>query len=84
MTGNTHRAPTDPAVQRPTRSLSRRPRRRRPGPFPVTIVQAAATATPAVTADQRGRRSAANQIADEFTNAARQGPALPVSAPPTT
>ncbi|WP_213451211.1 hypothetical protein [Rhizomonospora bruguierae] len=74
MTGTTHRTQTDPAAR------DRRPRRRRPGPFPVTIVQAAATVAPAVTADQHGRRSTASQIAAEFTNAARQGRAPCVGA----
>lgn len=73
MTGNTHRATTDPAAPHPAPPLPRRPRRRRPGPYPVTIVQATATAAPAVTTDQHGRCSAANQTADELTNAARQG-----------
>ncbi|MEV6927042.1 hypothetical protein AB0M46_21415 [Dactylosporangium sp. NPDC051485] len=80
MTGDTHRAPTDPAVQRPARPQPRRPRRRRPGPFPVTIVRAAATAASAVTAEQHARRSTANQTADELTSAARQGRAPRVGA----
>ena len=45
MTGTIHRVPTDPAAPH------RRPRRRRPGPFPISIVQAATTVAPVATAD---------------------------------
>jgi len=51
----------------------RRPRRRCPGPFPVTVTRPATTKTAELTPVQRDRRRAADQGGAELTAAARQG-----------
>lgn len=51
----------------------RRSRRRRPGPFPVTIIRPAHLAAPELTAAQRQRQQDAARIAAALTEAARHG-----------
>lgn len=55
------------------RTWTRPQRRRRPGPFPVTIVAPARVTLQALTPDQRERQSQANQMAHRITEASREG-----------
>ncbi|SRR6266536_2166930 len=55
------------------RTWTRPQRRRRPGPFPVTIVAPATVALQALTPEQRERQSEANQMAHRITEASREG-----------
>lgn len=55
------------------RTAVRRPRRRRPGPFPVIITRPATTTAAPLTAIQRRRRRIADQGGAELTAAARRG-----------
>jgi hypothetical protein len=55
------------------RTSTRPPGRRRPGPFPVTIVAPARVTPQALTPDQRERQRATNQMAHRITDASREG-----------
>jgi len=54
------------------RGPKRRPRRR-PGPFPVTIVRPATVTVESLTPTQRARQAEANRMAREITEASRAG-----------
>jgi hypothetical protein len=72
VTRATNGAPSTP-MPPPRQTAPRRARRKRPGPFPVTITQPASTLTMALTPAQRQRRHDAERMAAELTEAARQG-----------
>lgn len=65
----TSQSPSTAAI----RKAVRRPRRRRPGPFPVIITRPATTTGAPLTAIQRERRRRADQCGAELTAAALQG-----------
>src|SRR5205809_7858939 len=62
-----------PTMAHSARTPTRPQERRRPGPFPVTIVAPARVTLEALTPGQRERQRAANQMAHRITEASREG-----------